>query len=55
MYIDRYKTEDGYDDIILVSDAEYLTGLYFENSKDALKFKNNYEYKDLDIFRDTKK
>ncbi len=55
MYIDRYKTEDGYDDIILVSDAEYLTGLYFENSKDALKFKNNYEYKDLDIFRNTKK
>lgn len=37
MYKQRYKTPDLCDDIILLSDGEYLTGLYFENSKEALK------------------
>lgn len=39
----------------LESDGEYLTGLWFDNSKDSNKHMINNEYKDLPIFDETKK
>ena len=33
----KYKTPVGFDDIVLYSDGEYLTGLYFIGSKDENK------------------
>ena len=41
--------------IKLESDGEYLTGLWFDNSKDSNKHMINNEYKDLPIFDETKK
>lgn len=48
-----YKTKDSIDDIILVSDGEYLTGLYFKNSRDCLKHIDNYIEEKIDAFNDT--
>lgn len=41
--------------IILKSDGEVLTGLWFENTKDAKKHEKNLVQKDLPIFEETKK
>lgn len=41
--------------IKLESDGEYLTGLWFDKSKDNNKHTTNNEYKDLPIFDETKK
>lgn len=34
-YRSRYKTPEGFSDIIMRSDGDYLTGLWFENTGDA--------------------
>ena len=43
----RYKTPVGFDDIVLYSDGEYLTGLIFDNDK------TDFNYKKLDVFDET--
>ena len=48
-----YKTSDEFDDILLNSDGEYLTGLWFVGSKDSLKHDSNCKEKELPIFKDT--
>lgn len=48
-----YKTSDEFDDIVLNSDGEYLTGLCFVNSKDSSKHNINCEEKELPIFKET--
>ena len=48
-----YKTPDDFDDIILNSDSEFLTGLWFANSKDSSKHNTNCEEKELPIFNET--
>lgn len=48
-----YKTPEEFDDIYLTSDGKYLTGLWFENSKDALKHKKDEIEKELPIFKKT--
>ena len=48
-----YKTPDGLDDILLNSDGEYLTGLWFFGSKGAFKHCVNCEEKMLPIFDDS--
>lgn len=50
-----YKTPNGFDDIILISDGDFLTGLYFENSKDAKKHNIELIEQDLPIFCETHK
>lgn len=55
MYKAKYETPEGFSNIIINSDGEYLTGLYFENSRDILKHQMNCEEKDLPIFKETKK
>lgn len=41
IYSCKYKTPDGLDDIIMTSDGEFLTGLYFDNSSDMKKLSEN--------------
>lgn len=55
IYKYKYKTPDNFSDIIITSDGEYLTGLYFESSKTSLKYKANYIGKYLPIFKETTK
>ncbi len=54
-YYYKYKTPANFDDMIMVSDGTFLTGLYFENSSDANKHKNLSEEKWLDVFKETKR
>ena len=48
-----YKTPDGFDDMIMNSDGEYLTGLWFIGSRDSSKHITNCEEKNLPIFKET--
>lgn len=50
-----YKTPDGFDDMLMNSDGEYLTGLWFIGSRDASKHIVDCEEKKLSIFKDTSK
>ena len=52
-YTYTYKTPAQFSDMIMNSDGEYLTGLWFEGSKDSSKHNANGEVKDLPIFRET--
>ena len=54
-YSYKYKTSDNFDDIILTSEGEYLTGLYFEKSHDLPKHQKEYIYKELPVFEKTAK
>ena len=53
MYIYKYKTKSVFDDILLNSDREYLTGLWFKNSKDEKKHILKCKKANLPIFRET--
>lgn len=55
IYKDTYKTPSNFSDMIMTSDGEYLTGLWFKGSKDELKHKEEGINKYLSIFDDTKK
>ena len=48
-----YKTPDGFSNIIMNSDDETLTGLWFENSRDVSIHRKDCEEKGLEIFRET--
>ncbi len=50
-----YQTPEGFSNMIMNSDGEYLTGLWFENSRDTAKHKIDCEEKDLPIFSQTSK
>ena len=50
-----YKTPKGFSNIIMNSDGENLTGLWFEGSRDTSKHVVECEERDLKIFRDTSK
>lgn len=47
IYSLKYKTPVGFDDIVLYSDGEYLTGLIFDNDK------TDFNYKKLDVIDET--
>ena len=51
----KYKTPKEFSDILMNSDGEYLTGLWFEDSKDTQKHVINGEEKALPIFKETTK
>ena len=51
MYKKVYKSPIG--NIFMRSDGEYLTGLWFENSRDNSKHSFDFEEKDLPIFDET--
>ncbi len=48
-----YQTPDKFSDMWMVSDGEYLTGLWFEGSKDALKHCDDGGEKLLPVFSET--
>lgn len=50
-----YKTPSEFDDILMNSDGEYLTGLCFIGSKDENKQIVNCKEKELPIFKETRK
>ena len=50
-----YRTPDGFDDMVMSSDGEVLTGLRFISSQDQSKQTMDREEKDLSVFSDTKK
>ena len=51
----KYKTPIDFTTIYMNSDGKYLTGLWFEGSKDEDKHILNCEEKNLDIFKQTTK
>lgn len=51
MYRWKYITPDGFDDLFMNSDGEYLTGLWFEGSRDVAKHITVCEEKELRVFR----
>lgn len=55
IYKYTYKTPKEFSNIIMNSDGEYLTGLWFEGSKDSSKHKIDCEEKELLIFQKTSK
>lgn len=48
-----YRTPDEFSDMLMTSDGEYLTGLWFTKSKDASKYMENGEEKLVPVFEDT--
>lgn len=53
IYTCIYKTPEAFSDIILTSDGENLTALYFETSKGAAKHPVDSAEENLAIFRET--
>ena len=49
----KYETPDGFSDLLMNSDGEYLTGLWFEGSADGSKHTILCEEKELPVFRET--
>ena len=49
-----YHTPDGFDDMVMSSNGEVLTGLRFINSQNQSKHTMDREEKELSVFRDTK-
>lgn len=55
IYKYMYKTPKEFSNLIMNSDGEYLTGLWFEGSKDSVKHNINCKEKELSIFKETSK
>ena len=53
MYKCMYKTPSNFSDMMMCSDGEYLTGLWFVESKDDLKHTGDMKTKSLPIFEET--
>lgn len=51
----KYKTPVEFDDLWMSGDQEFLTGLWFENSKDEKKHDIDCEEKYLKVFQETTK
>ena len=52
-FIARYRTPKGLADLLMSSDGEALTGLWFEGSSDAAKHHGDFVARDLPIFQET--
>lgn len=52
MYKHEYKTPDEFSNIIVNSDGKYITGLWFEGSRDSSKHVLNCEEKNLEVFEE---
>lgn len=55
IYKCMYKTPNEFSNLIMTSDGEYLTGLCFEDSKNASKHQIDFLEEYLDIFKETSK
>lgn len=52
-YIWRYETPEGFDDLVMEGDGEALTGLWFENSRDAARCEEDVESRETPVSQDT--
>ena len=52
IYEYKYKTPENFSNMIMYSDGEYLTGLYFENAKKS--YKSDCTERNLSVFQETK-
>ena len=52
IYKYTYKTPKQFSNMIMNSDGEFLTGLWFEDSRDTSKHELNREEKELPIFKE---
>ena len=55
MYRFRYKTPEGFSDLVMMSGGEYLSALLFEGSEDTEKYAGECEEKLLPVFEETVK
>ena len=53
LYTRHYATPSGFDDLLMASDGEVLTGLCFCGSRDESRFIGQKEEKDLPVFQTT--
>ena len=53
IYKYKYQTPNGFSDMLMNSDGQYLTGLWFEGSRDFYKHEINCAEKELPIFKET--
>lgn len=53
MYMWKYRTPEGFADLYMSSDGEYLTGLWFEESRDAGKHGSCFKETNLPVFERT--
>ena len=49
----RYKTPEGFDDLVMSGDGEALTGLWFAGSRDAVRRGEAVELRETPVFRET--
>ena len=54
-YICKYKTPEGFDDLVMCGDGEALTGLWFEGSRDDWRNTRECERRETLVFRDTRR
>ena len=54
-YICKYKTPEGFDDLVMCGDGEALTGLWFERSRDDWRNTHGCERRETPVFRDTRR
>ena len=54
-YICKYKTPEGFDDLVMCGDDEALTGLWFECSRDDRRNAGECEICETPVFRDTRR
>ena len=52
-YIWKYKTPEGFDDLVMCGDGEALTGLWFEGSRDDVRLGCECKRRETPVFRDT--
>ena len=52
-YIWKYKTPEGFDDLVMSGDGEALTGLWFAGSRDAVRRGAAVELRETPVFRET--
>lgn len=52
-YVKKYKTPEGFSDMLMCSDGEFLTGLWFVGSCDERRHDGEREEKDLPVFEET--
>ena len=52
-FICKYKTPEGFDDLVMCGDDEALTGLWFEGSRDDMREARGRERRETPVFRDT--
>lgn len=55
MYTSLYSTPSTFDDIILVADGDYLTGLYFIHSQEGRRYLKDGQEANLPVFQDTRR